>query len=106
MRGFCVGVGVGCGVGGWVGGVRFGSPAWLDWLCRYSEAAQLLELERQNFPRSRAALSLLAYCYYYMQDFRSAADVRVEGSHWWETWHDMLIFTGVRDPHQVPPRQH
>lgn len=47
---------------------------WLA-LCRYVDAAKLLELERQNFPRSRAALSLLAYCYYYMQDFRSAADV-------------------------------
>ena len=26
----------------------------------------------QNFPRSRAALSLLSYCYYEMQDFKAA----------------------------------
>lgn len=40
---------------------------------RYADAARILSMELQNFPRSRAALSLLAYCYYYMQDFRSAA---------------------------------
>lgn len=40
---------------------------------KYAEAARVLSMELQNFPRSRAALSLLAYCYYYMQDFRSSA---------------------------------
>merc|ERR1719409_744196 len=40
---------------------------------KYDEAARTLQFELQNFPRSRAALSLLAYCYYYMQDFRNAA---------------------------------
>lgn len=27
----------------------------------------------QNFPRNRAALSLLSYCYYHMQDYKAAA---------------------------------
>lgn len=40
---------------------------------KYPEAVRVLELELQNFPRSRAALSLVAYCLYYMQDFRGAA---------------------------------
>lgn len=40
---------------------------------KYSEAIRILTLELQNFPRSRAALSLLAYSYYHLQDFRSAA---------------------------------
>ena len=40
---------------------------------KYSECAAVLEVELQNFPRSRAALSLLAYCQYYMQDFGAAA---------------------------------
>ena len=31
---------------------------------RYAEAIQILEFERQNFPRSRAALSLLGHCYF------------------------------------------
>lgn len=39
---------------------------------KYGEAARLLQLELQNFPRSRAALSLLGFCYYYLQDFASA----------------------------------
>ncbi|CAE7530322.1 ttc30a [Symbiodinium sp. KB8] len=40
---------------------------------KYDEAAQILSMELQTFPRSRAALSLLGHCYYHMQDFRSAA---------------------------------
>mmetsp|Transcript_13358 Transcript_13358/g.21188 ORF Transcript_13358/g.21188 Transcript_13358/m.21188 type:complete len:653 (+) Transcript_13358:44-2002(+) len=39
---------------------------------RYDEAVRILTFELQNFPRSRAALSLLGYCYYQMQDFRNA----------------------------------
>ena len=31
---------------------------------RYAEAIQILEFERQNFQRSRAALSLLGHCYF------------------------------------------
>ena len=34
---------------------------------KYADAAQVLALELQSFPRSRAALSLLAFCYYHMQ---------------------------------------
>ena len=33
---------------------------------------QKLSLELQNFPRSRAALSLMGYCYYSLQDFQNA----------------------------------
>lgn len=40
---------------------------------RYNEAIEVLQLELQNFPRSRAALSLLGYCYYRVGDFTSAA---------------------------------
>lgn len=40
---------------------------------KYTEAVRILTIELQNFPRSRAALSLLGYCYYQMQDFRSSA---------------------------------
>ena len=43
---------------------------------RYADAARVLTLQLQSFPRSRAALSLLAYCYYQMQDYRAAAQVR------------------------------
>jgi tetratricopeptide repeat protein 30 len=43
---------------------------------KYSEATRILTIQLQNFPRSRAALSLLGYCFYQMQDFRSAAQVR------------------------------
>jgi tetratricopeptide repeat protein 30 len=35
----------------------------------YVDAVKVLNLELQSFPRSRAALSLLAYCYYHMNDF-------------------------------------
>nr|XP_021517890.1 tetratricopeptide repeat protein 30A2-like [Meriones unguiculatus] len=41
---------------------------------RYSEAAQLLGAELQRSPRSRAGLSLLAYCYYRLQEFELAAE--------------------------------
>ncbi|XP_049975930.1 tetratricopeptide repeat protein 30A2-like [Alexandromys fortis] len=41
---------------------------------RYSEAAQLLAAELQRSPRSRAGLSLLAYCYYRLQEFELAAE--------------------------------
>lgn len=37
------------------------------------EATRILTQRLQDFPRSRAALSLLGYCYYSSQDFRSAA---------------------------------
>lgn len=40
---------------------------------RYVDAIDILLLEIQNFPRSRAALSLLGYCYYNSNDFASAA---------------------------------
>ena len=39
---------------------------------RYLEAIDILQIEIQNFPRSRAALSLLGYCYYHIGDFVGA----------------------------------
>ncbi|KAB7505222.1 Tetratricopeptide repeat protein 30A [Armadillidium nasatum] len=41
---------------------------------RYSEAAQILNHILDSYPSSRAALSLMAYCYFYMQDFVNAAN--------------------------------
>ena len=43
---------------------------------KYEEVVRLLSVELQNFPRSRAALSLLGHCYYMMQDFHNALQVR------------------------------
>ncbi len=40
---------------------------------QYTEAIKTLNQELANHPKSRAALSLLGYCYYYMQDFGNAA---------------------------------
>ncbi len=40
---------------------------------RYLDAVEILQVELQNFPRSRAALSLLGYCYFRLGDFSSAA---------------------------------
>ncbi len=39
---------------------------------RYNDAVDVLQIELQNFPRSRAALSLLGYCFYQTSDFVSA----------------------------------
>eukprot|EP00903_Cladosiphon_okamuranus_P016120 g14876.t1 len=39
---------------------------------RFPEAVHLLTSELGNFPRNRAALSLLSYCYYQMQDYKAA----------------------------------
>ncbi|CAN0239180.1 unnamed protein product [Scytosiphon promiscuus] len=39
---------------------------------RFPEAIQLLTSELGNFPRNRAALSLLSYCYYQMRDYKAA----------------------------------
>jgi len=39
---------------------------------RYDEARQILNVQLEYFPQSRAALSLLAYCSYMMQDWQNA----------------------------------
>jgi len=39
----------------------------------YREAIQVLEPELEGNSRSRACLSLLGYCYYYLQDYENAA---------------------------------
>ena len=44
---------------------------------KYAEAVKVLNTEAGNYPKSRAALSLLGHCYYYMHDFHSAASTYV-----------------------------
>lgn len=41
---------------------------------RYHDAIEILQIELQNFPRSRAALSLLGYCHFHVGDFASATE--------------------------------
>ncbi|RDD39424.1 Tetratricopeptide repeat protein 30A [Trichoplax sp. H2] len=41
---------------------------------KYHEAIEILSSELENHPKSRAALSILAYCHYYLQDFAAAAE--------------------------------
>uniref|UniRef100_A0A7S0YIU3 Tetratricopeptide repeat protein 30 n=1 Tax=Hemiselmis tepida TaxID=464990 RepID=A0A7S0YIU3_9CRYP len=41
---------------------------------KYQEAIQVLSNQLSMFPRSRAALSLLGYCYYQVQDFNHASE--------------------------------
>ena len=40
----------------------------------YTKAIQFLSEKQIMYPNSRAALSLLAYCYYHTQEFNSAAN--------------------------------
>lgn len=42
---------------------------------RYDDAVELLSQEVQNFPRSRAALSLLGYCYYHGGNYPLAVEM-------------------------------
>uniref|UniRef100_A0A7S3YCX0 Tetratricopeptide repeat protein 30 n=3 Tax=Lotharella globosa TaxID=91324 RepID=A0A7S3YCX0_9EUKA len=42
---------------------------------KYQVAVDILDQELQNHPNSRAALSLMGYCYYYLQDFGNAAQI-------------------------------
>lgn len=42
---------------------------------KYSEVIGILNNELQFSPRNRAALSLLAYCYFYIQDYGNAAEM-------------------------------
>jgi len=41
---------------------------------KYQDAVNLLEHQLTAFPLNRAALSILAWCYYYLQDFVLAAE--------------------------------
>ena len=42
---------------------------------KYEEAINILSIELQSFPRSRAALSLLGHCYYMLQDYSNAVNM-------------------------------
>uniref|UniRef100_H3D143 Tetratricopeptide repeat protein 30 n=1 Tax=Tetraodon nigroviridis TaxID=99883 RepID=H3D143_TETNG len=42
--------------------------------CQYVDAIQILTVQLQKHPKSRAALSLLGYCYYHIQDFSGSAE--------------------------------
>jgi hypothetical protein len=67
---------------------------------KYQEATRLLTIQLQNFPRSRAALSLLGYCFYQMQDYRSAAQVGAAAVR--------ALLLATRQPRRPPlnPRRH
>jgi hypothetical protein len=41
---------------------------------KYAEVIQILQQQLANFPGNRAALSLLGYCYYYLQDYGNASN--------------------------------
>lgn len=41
---------------------------------KYKEAIQILSRLKSQFPQSRAANSLLAYCYYSSEDYEQAAE--------------------------------
>ena len=59
---------------------------------KYAEAARALAAELQNFPRSRAALSLLGYCYYYMQVCFGILGLRLAGLQC--IWGGCCVLTG------------
>lgn len=42
---------------------------------KYTEVIGILTNELQFSPRNRAALSLLAYCHFYVQDYASAVEM-------------------------------
>uniref|UniRef100_A0A8C2HHV9 Tetratricopeptide repeat protein 30 n=1 Tax=Cyprinus carpio TaxID=7962 RepID=A0A8C2HHV9_CYPCA len=48
---------------------------------RYGDAIHILSKEHQKHTKSRAALSLLGYCYYHMQDFINAAECYEQLTH-------------------------
>ncbi|XP_065899336.1 intraflagellar transport protein 70A-like [Dysidea avara] len=48
---------------------------------KYAEVVHILNAELQNHPKSRAALSLLGFCYYRSQEFSSAADCYEQLTH-------------------------
>lgn len=60
---------------------------------RYGEVIQILSLELQQYPKSRAALSLLGFCYFHVQDFASAAD-------WWVK-HTRTLYLLIEYPNHV-----
>jgi len=41
---------------------------------KFQDVIKILNNELQMFPKSRAALSLLGYCYYQVQDFMAASN--------------------------------
>eukprot|EP00741_Cyanophora_paradoxa_P021809 tig00000241_g21052.t1 len=69
------------GVGNWQPGMRVPDGQYTKVIYslirdrKYQEVIDVLTYEMQNFPKSRAALSLLAYCYYMTQEFQSAAQL-------------------------------
>jgi len=42
---------------------------------KYQESIRILDAELRQFPKSRAALSLLGYCYYFVQQYELAAQM-------------------------------
>lgn len=74
--GTALGTAMGGGVGGMMGGIREGKNTEQIYSMirdgKYAEAVNVLSTKLLEFPNSRAAASLLAYCYYYMGDYHNA----------------------------------
>jgi len=72
-RGIATSHGTGAGGGGFVQNIAEGARTETVYGLlrdgRWEDVVQLLTTELQKFPRSRAALSLLGYCFYMMQDW-------------------------------------
>ena len=73
-----VGTSAGASAAGFGGGIREGKFTEQIYSMirdqKYQEAIAVLSTKVLEFPNSRAATSLLAYCYYYVSDFRSAVE--------------------------------
>ena len=71
-----VGTSAGASAGGFGGGIREGKFTEQIYSMirdqKYQEAIAVLSTKVLEFPNSRAATSLLAYCYYYVGDFQQA----------------------------------
>lgn len=80
-----MGTGLGTAMGGagayFGGGVREGKNTEMIYTMirdgKYHEAISVLSSKLMEFPSSRAAASLLAYCYYYVSDYQNALQMCV-----------------------------
>ncbi|CAB3408425.1 unnamed protein product [Caenorhabditis bovis] len=59
---------------------------------KYGEAIRILQYQYELNQKNRAALSLLAYCYYHTQDFSAAADFYSQLSHLYPNYQQYKIY--------------
>lgn len=59
---------------------------------KYTEAVQVLTQQLYAHPTSRAALSLLGYCYFQMQDFVNASDCYEQLAHYFPTNEEYKLY--------------